>query len=93
MSTYCRCVASASVLVLGFLAAGGAQAAEPAQSATNLGQDVVQVDQVVVTASAFERKVVEAPASVTVIGREALLTKRFASLAEALADVEGVDVG
>lgn len=93
MSTYRRCAASASVLVLGFLAAGAAQAAEPAQSATNLGQDVVQVDQVVVTASAFERKVVEAPASVTVIGREALLTKRFASLAEALADVEGVDVG
>lgn len=93
MSISFRSGASASVLVLSFLAAGVAQASEPAQSAMHVAHDVVQVDQVVVTASAFERKVADAPASVTVIGREALVTKRFSSLAEALADVEGVDVG
>lgn len=73
------------------LCAGAASAQAP--SATDQGADVVEVDQLVVTASAFERKIVDAPASVSVITREALQTKRFSSLAEALADVEGVDVG
>lgn len=71
----------------------GAGAAAQAPSAADQASDVVEVDQLVVTASAFERKIVDAPASVTVITREALQTKRFSSLAEALADVEGVDVG
>lgn len=70
-----------------------AAAAAQAPSAADQASDVVEVDQLVVTASAFERKIVDAPASVTVITREALQTKRFSSLAEALADVEGVDVG
>lgn len=68
-------------------------AAAQAPNASGQASDVVEVDQLVVTASAFERKVVDAPASVSVITREALQTKRFSSLAEALADVEGVDVG
>lgn len=50
-------------------------------------------DDIVVTASGFEQKIVEAPASISVIGREQLQEKRFGSLAEALSDVEGVDVG
>lgn len=74
------------------LVLGGAAAAQ-APNAVDQASDVVEVDQVVVTASAFERKIVDAPASVSVISREALQTKRFSSLAEALADVEGVDVG
>lgn len=54
---------------------------------------VTDVDAVVVTASGFEQKIVEAPASITVIPRQELEQMRTSSLAEALATVEGVDVG
>lgn len=47
---------------------------------------------VVVTASGFEQSMSEAPASITVITREELLEKQASSVAEALADVPGVDV-
>lgn len=53
----------------------------------------VQLDQLVVTASGFQQSVHQAPASISVIGGEELLEKRVLSLAEALADIEGVDVG
>ena len=56
-------------------------------------QSAAPGDDIVVTASGFEQKIVEAPASISVIGREQLQEKRFGSLAEALSDVEGVDVG
>ncbi|MDZ4051908.1 MAG: TonB-dependent receptor [Phenylobacterium sp.] len=84
-----RLFATALGLTLGAAAAASAQT----PSAADQASDVVDVDQLVVTASAFERKIVDAPASISVISREALQTKRFSSLAEALADVEGVDVG
>jgi len=48
---------------------------------------------VTVTAGGFEQLVREAPASVTVLEREELKLKRIADLAQALVDVEGVDVG
>lgn len=48
---------------------------------------------IVVTASGFEQKITNAPASISVLSREELQEKRFGSLAEALGDVEGVDVG
>ena len=47
----------------------------------------------VVTASGFERKLVDAPASVTVVTREELQNKPYAGLADALRDIEGIDVG
>src|SRR5690606_26175015 len=47
---------------------------------------------VVVTASGFEQAVRDAPASITVISREELERKSYSSVAEALSDVEGVDV-
>ncbi|MCC7124794.1 MAG: TonB-dependent receptor [Acidobacteria bacterium] len=50
-------------------------------------------DVVTVTAGGFEQAVRHAPASVSVLPAEELATKRFASLAQALVDVEGVDVG
>lgn len=50
------------------------------------------LNTLVVTAAGFEQNVTEAPASITVITREDLETKQFRDLAEALADVEGVDV-
>ncbi|TKD51984.1 TonB-dependent receptor domain-containing protein [Sphingomonas baiyangensis] len=50
-------------------------------------------DEIVVTASGYEQKIENAPASVSVVGRAELETERFNNLADALADVEGVDVG
>ncbi len=49
--------------------------------------------EMVITASGFEQDIKDAPASITVIDRKELEQKRFSSLAEALTDVEGVDVG
>src|SRR5690606_18124366 len=65
-----------------------------AASASSLAQPVEQqMGEVVVSASGFEQDVKEAPASITVITREDLETKRITSIADALADVEGVDIG
>lgn len=50
-------------------------------------------DAIVVTAAGYEQNIVEAPASITVLGREELQERRFGSLAEVLMDVQGVDVG
>ena len=64
-----------------------------AASATSFAQTAdQQMSEVVVSASGFEQEVKEAPASITVINREQLESKRVNSLAEALQDVEGVDV-
>src|SRR5690606_32276500 len=50
------------------------------------------LDAVVVTAAGFEQEVRDAPASITVIPREELERKSYSSVAEALSEVEGVDV-
>ncbi len=51
------------------------------------------LSEVVVSAAGFEQDIKEAPASITVISREQLQEKRVSNLAQALEDVEGVDVG
>jgi outer membrane receptor for ferrienterochelin and colicins len=48
---------------------------------------------IVVTAAGYVQDITEAPASITVIDRAELQDKRFVSLAEALQDVQGIDVG
>lgn len=53
----------------------------------------VTLQKMVVSASGFEQKITDAPASITVISGEELKNKRVSSLADALAEVEGVDVG
>ncbi len=50
-------------------------------------------EAVTITAGGFEQQVRQAPASVTLVPRETLEQRRFATIAEALVDVEGVDVG
>lgn len=58
-----------------------------------LAQAETKTDEVmVVTASGFEKKLTHAPATISVISREDLEMKRFANLAEALQDQEGIDV-
>ena len=50
-------------------------------------------DVTVVSATGYEQKITDAPASISVITREQLQRKPYAGLADALRDVEGVDVG
>ncbi len=61
------------------------------QTAT-ANENSVELGDVVVSAAGFEQKITEAPASISVISGEELQKKRVSSLAEALSDVEGVDV-
>ncbi|WP_420145603.1 TonB-dependent receptor domain-containing protein [Sphingobium sp.] len=79
--------ADAGAAEAGAAAAGAAAAPAPASA------DGEQSSAIVVTAAGYEQDIVEAPASITVLGREELQEKRFGSLAEALQDVQGVDVG
>ncbi|MCQ4295656.1 TonB-dependent receptor [Pseudomonas stutzeri] len=53
----------------------------------------VTLSDTVVSASGFEQKITEAPASISVISREELQQKRYNNLAQALGDVEGIDIG
>lgn len=51
------------------------------------------LDRVVVTATGFEQKLIEAPASISVVAREELEKRPYATLIDALRDIEGIDVG
>lgn len=53
----------------------------------------IQLDNVVVSASGFEQKITDAPASISVISAQELQQKRYNNLAQALGDVEGIDIG
>lgn len=72
-----------SLITLSILGATSAMASEPP---ANLGATVV-------SASGFEQKITEAPASISVISNEDLQKKRYNNLAQALGDVEGIDIG
>lgn len=54
---------------------------------------VTALAPMVVTASGFEQKITDAPASITVVTREQLQSRPYTSLVDALRDVEGIDVG
>ncbi|NNG45269.1 TonB-dependent receptor [Pseudoalteromonas sp. NEC-BIFX-2020_002] len=64
-------------------------------STTLLADDVTaeNMEVMIVTASGYEQKLIDAPASVSVVSREDLQNKPFTSLADALRDIEGIDVG
>ena len=55
-------------------------------------QTVQQLDTVVVTAAGHEQEVRQAPASISVVTRKELEEKSFTDLADALRDIEGIDV-
>ncbi|MFT0213101.1 TonB-dependent receptor [Pseudomonas sp. F1_0610] len=64
-----------------------------AASQANTGsKDPLQLNNVVVSAAGFEQKITDAPASISVISQEQLQRKRVTSIADALSDIEGVDV-
>ncbi|TWI76736.1 outer membrane receptor for ferrienterochelin and colicins [Desulfobotulus alkaliphilus] len=56
-------------------------------------EDDHHMGQMVVTASGFEQKITDAPASISVITREELSMRPYISLLDAVRDIEGVDVG
>ena len=77
-------------LALALLSVATAPAiAQPAADAA----DVSTLDTVVVTASGFEQKITDAPASISVISAEELRQRPYITLIDAVRDLEGVDVG
>ena len=51
-----------------------------------------QLGSTVVSASGFEQKITDAPASISVVSNADLQKKRYSNLAQALDDVEGIDI-
>lgn len=70
-----------------------ATAQNAATHAAPIDVAAVQFDEIVVTASGFEQKIVDAPASISVITREDLIKRPYMTLIDAARDLEGVDVG
>lgn len=71
----------ASAITLAAVATTGVQA-----------QDNTALDNMVVTATGYEQTLNSAPASISVVTRDELEQQQFSSIAEAIADVPGVDV-
>jgi outer membrane receptor for ferrienterochelin and colicins len=63
----------------------------PALSAT--AQEVEELSEVVVSASGFEQKITDAPASISVVTAEELSKRPYMTLLDAVRDLEGVDIG
>ncbi|RVT89822.1 TonB-dependent receptor domain-containing protein [Sphingomonas crocodyli] len=82
-----RLVGRGYLVALAALLHAQAIAEDAAPADTTDGSDIV------VTAAGFEQKIIDAPASISVIDRAELQERRFGSLAEALVNVEGIDVG
>lgn len=83
-------------LTTGFLLAAGVSSvalSAAAQEAFLSSDDPVQIADVVVTASGFEQRIEQAPASISVISGQEIRAQRAGSIAELLAGVPGVDVG
>ncbi|MDX1293291.1 MAG: TonB-dependent receptor [Hyphomonas sp.] len=64
-----------------------------AETGASVPEDEMRLGDVVVTATGFEQLIEQAPASISMLSREELEEGRYQSLAETIADVEGVDVG
>ena len=60
-----------------------------------LANETTKLDdvQVVTSASGYEQKITDAPASISVISQEELQKKPYANLLDAVKDIEGVDIG
>ena len=67
--------------------------ATPALATPAPAANPVDFDAVVVTASGVEQKIVDAPASISVITREDLAQRPYITLLDAVRDLEGVDIG
>ena len=74
------------------LLAGAALGSTLTAAAVAQQQPVSELTPLVVTASGFEQDIRSAPASISVVTRQDLEEKSFSDLADALRDIEGVDV-
>lgn len=84
-----RPTATTAAALLGALAASAADAAAQARP----DSAAPRLPEVVVTAAGFEQTRTDAPASITIVTRAQLQRQRTTSLAEALREIEGIDVG
>ncbi len=64
-----------------------------AQEATVATPDSDDIEHLVVTATGFEQKITEAPASISVISQEDLQSRQFITLLDAVQFQEGIDIG
>ncbi len=80
---------SLSMLAISALSLSGTAMANEDSSAALQSYNLPAI---VLTASGFEQKLTDAPASITVIQQKDLLDKRINSIADALTDVEGIDI-
>ncbi len=81
MPSVCNRTVLASAITLASAVMANAHANEP-----------IALKDVVVSASGFEQKITDAPASISVLNQQDLQQKRYSNLAQALEDVEGIDV-
>jgi outer membrane receptor for ferrienterochelin and colicins len=88
-----RRVAWTGALLIAGLAVDPAWAQGRRDADPSRPEDPIPLEELVVTASGFEQSRINAPASVTVLTRSTISTQRNTSLAELLANVEGIDVG
>ncbi|MDX9766090.1 MAG: TonB-dependent receptor [Ectothiorhodospiraceae bacterium] len=65
---------------------------ETASESATASKDA-ELPTMVVTAAGFEQKITDAPASISVVTQEELSQKPYATLLDAVRDLEGVDVG
>lgn len=84
---------SSGILLFSLLAVPAVAGAQQKPPVPATERRDVRLEELVVTASGFEQSRANAPASVTVLTRSELQRKRVVNLADALAQVEGIDVG
>lgn len=61
-------------------------------SATEENKDIAKLETIVVTAAGYEQKIVDAPASISVIDREELEKHSYSDITEVLNDIPGVTI-
>ena len=71
----------------------GATPALAQQGPVTGAANAAELEDIVVTAAGFEQKIVDAPASISVISAEQLQQRPYMTLLDAVRDLEGVDVG
>ena len=79
-------------LVVAIALASGSQAFASQVRAAEEGMNT-SYEEIVVTASGFEQKITDAPASISVISREDILSRPHANLLDVLKYQEGIDIG
>jgi len=92
LSTRARLLASAS-LAFGLTSGAAIAQSAPSGAQSSAVASTAELGEIVVTAAGFEQRINQAPASISVIPRAEIEEIRAVSLAEILANVEGVDTG